>query len=93
MNQTEVQTKTKDGICDILQVTKSNLRMIESRGKLEERLEHKGYKLISKEKKGRSYVYNIQEINSSKKPIQTYVIMYFIPIYMRNLLNIICIGC
>ena len=67
MSQTEVQTKTKEEICEILQVNKNNLRQIESRGKLEERLEHKGYKLISKEKKGRSYVYNVQEINSSKK--------------------------
>ena len=67
MEQTEIQTKTKDEICDILQVKKDNLRKIESKGKLEERLEHKGYKLISKEKKGRSYIYNVQEINSSKK--------------------------
>ena len=93
MSQTEIQTKTKDEICDILQVNKNNLRQIESRGKLEERLEHKGYKLISKEKRGEAMYIMYKRLTQAKRPIQTCVIMYFIPIYMRNLLNITCIGC
>ena len=88
-----MQTKTKEEICEILQVNKNNLRQIENRGKLEERLEHKGYKLISKEKRGEAMYIMYKRLTQAKRPIQTYVIMYFIPIYMKSSQNIICIEC
>ena len=62
------EAKTRKEICDILGIKSvETLKKIETRGTLQRRLNDKGYELISKEKKGRSYVYNVQEINSSKK--------------------------
>ena len=62
------EAKTRKEICDILGIKSvETLEKIETRGTLQRRLNDKGYELISKEKKGRSYVYNVQEINSSKK--------------------------
>lgn len=61
----EQLTKTKEEICEILGIKLDNLRQIESRGKLKERLKDKGYELISKEKNGRSYIYIISQFSET----------------------------
>ena len=51
------EAKTRKEICDILGIKSvETLKKIETRGTLQRRLNDKGYELISKEKKGRSYV-------------------------------------
>ena len=51
---------TKQQICNELGITKNNLRVIEQRGQLYDRLINKGYKLIEKEKVGRNVIYKIE---------------------------------
>ena len=41
---------TKQQICNELGITKNNLRVIEQRGQLHDRLINKGYKFIEKKK-------------------------------------------
>ena len=61
-----MQLKKKE-LCDILGIQLEGLKSIEKRHQLNERLENKGYKLISKTKVGRNVIYNIEKVNESKE--------------------------
>ena len=61
------EIKTKQEICDILGVTSSTLRKIESRNKLYERLHDKGYRLIEKIKYGKTFKYKVVNFDENVK--------------------------
>ena len=61
------EIKTKQEICDILGVTTSTLRKIESRDKLYERLHYKGYRFIEKIKCGRTFEYKVVNFDDNVK--------------------------
>ena len=49
---------------------------------------------LNKKKKREEAMYTMyKRLTQAKRPIQMYVIMYFIPIYMKSSQNIICIEC
>ena len=58
----EVTTKE---ICDILNIKKESLKVIKKRGKLNKRLEEKGYFLKGEKKEGRSNIYYIENISQN----------------------------
>ena len=64
------EIKTKQEICDILGVTSSTLRKIESRNKLYERLHDKGYRLIEKIKYGKTFKYKVIDVCKQTKTKQ-----------------------
>lgn len=55
-------TMTSDEICEILNTNKRNLKSIQARGKLEDRLIKAGYRLMKQLKEGRNNIYEIEQI-------------------------------
>lgn len=55
-------TMTSDEICEILNTNKRNLKSIQARGKLEDRLIKAGYRLMKQLKEGRNNIYELEQI-------------------------------
>ena len=75
MKLENLELKTKQEIADILNVKLATIRRIESRNKLKEKLEEKGYTYIDKEKIGRNTLYKLEKCDSVKRINPSYLII------------------
>lgn len=64
---------TKQNLAEILCIKKDSIRVLENRNQLENKLKEKGYVLINKIKNGRSFIYEIIELDiaEQRKDIDT----------------------
>ena len=69
MNLENLELKTKQEIAEILNVKLGTIRSMESRKVLERKLEEKGYKLISKQKYGKTYKYEVIYLSQDKESL------------------------